>query len=100
MTKQYLLLPHKRDHDGMASSGSFLKEERLGGRSGTIYPSPLSLLAISLLTFILQPGYLSRREGVYHQICSSWGLAQLSACRTSCYGRLFMCRRCPLYLES
>ena len=38
MSKQYLLPPHKRDHDGMASFGSFLKEERLGGRSTTIYP--------------------------------------------------------------
>src|ERR1700730_2630554 len=63
MSKQYLLSPHKRDHDGTASSRSFLEEERLGGRSETICPSPLSLLAISLLTFVLQPGYLSRREG-------------------------------------
>src|ERR1700736_2371081 len=99
MSKQYLLSPHKRDHDGTASSRSFLEEERLGGRSATIYPSPLSLLAISLLTFVLQPGYLSRREGVYHQICSSWGPARLSACRTSHYRRLFTCQQCPLYLE-
>src|SRR6202047_3223132 len=83
MSKQYLLSPHKRDHNGTASSRSFLEEERLGRRSVTIYPSPLSLLTISLLTFVLWPGYLSRREGVCHQICSSWGPAQLSACRTS-----------------
>src|ERR1700730_4428824 len=99
MSKQYLLSPHKRDHDGTASSRSFLKEEQLGGRSKTICPSPLSLLAISLLAFVLRPGYLSRREGVYHQICSSWGPARLSACRTFHYGRLFTRRWRPLYLE-
>src|SRR3984893_12032311 len=90
MSKQYLLPPHKRDRDGTASSRNFLKEKQLGGRSATIYPSPLSLLAISLLTFVLRPGYLSRREGAYHQICSSWGPARLSACRTSHYGG-FLC---------
>lgn len=70
-----LITLFSRSRNGTAFSNISPKEEPQGGKFKIICHSPPLPLAICLPIFEHPPGYLSRWEGVYHLMCSSWGPA-------------------------